>query len=197
MARLGREQWVNAAYDVFQDEGLAAVRIEALARTLGSTKGSFYWHFTDRRDLLLAVLDRWRELETEGVIAEVDDDLPPAQRLAILMRVIAHHSTLRTGERTLYVDAESHGVADVVRRVTERRLEIIESLLHDVGVSDDEAHRRAVVIVSTVLGYQQMTVSWDGRTSYDALVETLFHLAVDRAPSESEALAAWQGAPQV
>src|SRR5690606_14076481 len=108
---------------VFQADGLAAVKVEALARTLGSTKGSFYWHFTDRRDLLLAVLDRWQQLETEGVIAEVDDDLPPAQRLVVLLREIAQHSTLRTGERTLYVDAEAHGVAEVVRSATERRLE--------------------------------------------------------------------------
>lgn len=47
-----RSAWIDAALDAMAEGGLGAVRVEALARTLGVTKGGFYWHFTDRQALL-------------------------------------------------------------------------------------------------------------------------------------------------
>ncbi|SBS69857.1 TetR/AcrR family transcriptional regulator [uncultured Microbacterium sp.] len=193
MARLGRDEWVDAAYTVFQTDGLAAVRVEAVARVLGSTKGSFYWHFADRRALLLAVLERWEQLETDGVIAELQREQTAGGRLAVLLLVIAHRTALRTGERTLYVDADAAGVADMVAGVTERRVAGIEELLTELGIPAAEARARAVVIVAAVLGYQQMTAApWDAKTDPVALVGTLLRRAVDDAPRASEALDAWQ-----
>jgi AcrR family transcriptional regulator len=57
MARLTREDWLDAAYRRFSDDGIAAVAVEPVARSLGATKGSFYWHFADRRAARLAVVE--------------------------------------------------------------------------------------------------------------------------------------------
>lgn len=193
MARLGRGEWVDAAYAAFQSAGLASVRVESVARALGSTKGSFYWHFTDRRELLLAVLERWEQLETDGVIAELEGEETPGGRLAVLLLAIAHRTALRTGERTLYVDAEAVGVADVVAGVTERRVGFVTALLTELGIPAAAARARAVVIVAAVLGYQQMTAApWNAQTDPVALVETMFQLAVDGAPHAPAAITAWQ-----
>ena len=62
MASFSADDWVDAAYRRFNEGGLAAVRVEAVARDLGATKGSFYWHFTDRGALVDDVLTRWEEL---------------------------------------------------------------------------------------------------------------------------------------
>ena len=197
MARLRRDEWVDAAYELFQAEGLAAVRVEVLARILGATKGSFYWHLTDRRDLLRAVLDRWEQSETEGVIAAAAEDLAPVDRLAVLFHEIARHSSLRTGERTLYVDSPSLGVADTVLAVTERRAGFVASVLSDLGLSDEEARRRAVVVVSSVLGYQQVTASaWEARTDPYELVETLFHFVIAGTAAASDGAEVWRRAQQ-
>ena len=64
-----RQAWVNAAYGTFLTDGLAAVRVEPLARSLGATKGSFYWHFADRAELVRAVVDRWEAERTDATIA--------------------------------------------------------------------------------------------------------------------------------
>src|SRR5690606_14615731 len=58
---IGRDDWSNAAAVATAAGGIDAVRVEALARRLGVTKGSFYWHFADRSALLDAVLTRWEE----------------------------------------------------------------------------------------------------------------------------------------
>ena len=58
-SRLSAEDWALAALDVIAESGLAAVAVEPLARRLGVTKGSFYWHFPSREALLVAALERW------------------------------------------------------------------------------------------------------------------------------------------
>ena len=55
--QLGRATWIKAALDILAGKGLDGIRVEVLAKRLKVTKGSFYWHFKDRRDLLDAVLE--------------------------------------------------------------------------------------------------------------------------------------------
>jgi AcrR family transcriptional regulator len=59
--QLDREAWIKAALDILAEKGLDGIRVEVLAKRLRVTKGSFYWHFKDRRDLLDAVLETWKE----------------------------------------------------------------------------------------------------------------------------------------
>src|SRR6478736_3613337 len=60
-ARLDAEAWIAAAFDALAAGGIDAVRVEPLAKVLDITKGSFYWHFADRRALLDAMLAAWSE----------------------------------------------------------------------------------------------------------------------------------------
>ena len=177
MARLTREDWIVAAYHRFSDEGISAVAVEPVARDLGATKGSFYWHFADRGALRDAVLERWRELETESLIAEVESIRPPDARLGGLLELIAHRTGQRSGERTLYADATG-AVGAFVSAVTERRVSYLAGLIEASGVAPDEARRRAVIIVSAVIGYQQLVSGgWDAASDPRSLVETLRTLA--------------------
>ena len=59
------DSWIDAATDVLADHGIDGVRVDVLARTIGVTRGSFYWHFKDREDLLRRVLQAWRQRATE------------------------------------------------------------------------------------------------------------------------------------
>src|SRR5690606_41191321 len=72
-ARLRAEDWAVAALDVIAEQGLAAVAVEPLARRLGVTKGSFYWHFPSREALLVAALERWEAMEQETVFGQLED----------------------------------------------------------------------------------------------------------------------------
>lgn len=177
MARLSREDWVDAAYVRFGDGGISAVSVEAVARDLGATKGSFYWHFSDRGALVDDVLARWEQLETERLIDLVEQVDDPTERLATLLEVIAHRTTERSGERTLFADAAALGITEVVARATERRVSYTARLLEAAGIESADARRRAVIVVAAVIGYQQlMSGGWDpgGDAEPRALIETLF-----------------------
>jgi AcrR family transcriptional regulator len=53
---------------VLVDKSIDAVRVDVLAKGLKVTRGSFYWHFQDRDDLLKQLLKSWRDAATEQII---------------------------------------------------------------------------------------------------------------------------------
>ena len=71
-ASLTPEAWVAAATDVLEMAGIDGVRVDLLAKQLGVTRGSFYWHFKDREDLLRAVLRSWRAAATEHLTRRLE-----------------------------------------------------------------------------------------------------------------------------
>ena len=88
--RLTAEDWALAALDVIAEQGLAAVAVEPLARRLGVTKGSFYWHFPSREALLVAALERWEKTEQETVFGKMEAVSDPRVRLRELFQLVAH-----------------------------------------------------------------------------------------------------------
>jgi AcrR family transcriptional regulator len=69
---LGPADWIAAATALLADKGVDAVRVDVLAKRIGVTRGSFYWHFKDRDDLLARVLLAWRDAATEQVISRFE-----------------------------------------------------------------------------------------------------------------------------
>ena len=67
--RTPRGAWVHAALQALAAGGPDAVRVEALAVSLGVSKGGFYWHFADRQALLEEMLDTWEKAGTGDIIA--------------------------------------------------------------------------------------------------------------------------------
>lgn len=89
-----RADWVLAALGALAEGGVEAVKVERLAKALGVSKGSFYWHFKDRSDLLLALLDLWDTEFTQELIDRAASQPTPAARL----RQVAREAL----ERTMY-----------------------------------------------------------------------------------------------
>ena len=60
--------WLQAALEMLADAGIGAVKIVPLAKRLGVTSGSFYWHFHNRPELYDAILDYWEREMTDKVM---------------------------------------------------------------------------------------------------------------------------------
>jgi AcrR family transcriptional regulator len=181
--RLTRAAWVDAAYAVFEAEGLRAVRVETLARRLETTKGSFYWHFATRAELVGAVMDRWEVRDTEDVIALAERSSAPQERLAALFAAVAGRA--RCGERTLYLEAAAEGVTDTVARVTDRRVGFVADLLVRLDLPPEEARRRAVLALAIVVGLDQLSAGAGPQLVVDADEMLRSTLAIVAAPTGS------------
>ncbi len=135
-------------------EGIEGVAVEPLARKLGVTKGSFYWHFEDRAELLTSLLESWEVRGTERIIHEVDDTCDePVDRLQHLARTIFQVTPFDALEVALRSWAASSSEAKrTVRRVDRKRLAYIAQLLIASGMRKTRAQQRAEVMYRTLLG---------------------------------------------
>ena len=88
-ARLSKEEWLARALEVLGKKGAGELTVESLARQLGVTKGSFYWHFRDRADFFRQLIEYWDEHFTQTVIAKISGQgVPAEERLLELMRLV-------------------------------------------------------------------------------------------------------------
>jgi AcrR family transcriptional regulator len=154
--------WTRAALHALARGGLAAIAVEPLAKELGATKGSFYWHFADRQALVQATLELWERRDTEQVIAAIDDDLDVETRLRKLLR-LAFMSVLDrsiggagTVELALQASAALPGVAPTLERVTKRRLTLLTRLYTELGLSRTAARDRGLLAYTSFLGHAQL-----------------------------------------
>jgi AcrR family transcriptional regulator len=132
--RLTRDDWITAALGAIADGGLAAVGIEPLAARLGTTKGSFYWHFENRGALLDAAIRRWEKETTTDVAAEITaaHDAPASQFRSLAAAVIERAEHDRVGP-ALLASATHPAVAPALERITAARLSLIATVLRRLG----------------------------------------------------------------
>jgi AcrR family transcriptional regulator len=154
--RLTAADWAQAALTAIGESGLAGVAVEPLAARLGATKGSFYWHFQNRKALIEAALQVWEHEHTEQIIAALDADPDPEKRLRNLFTLVVGYSRQDRIEIALLATADDPLVAPVMQRVTERRVAYVASLFEELGLAADEARHRALLAVSVYLGHGQL-----------------------------------------
>ncbi|MFF7408473.1 TetR/AcrR family transcriptional regulator [Streptomyces lydicus] len=190
--RLTAQDWADAALTAIGEGGLAAVAVEPLAARLGATKGSFYWHFANRDALIDAALERWEEAGTEAVITEVEAEPDPVGRLRRLLRRATDGAAEDPLEVSLLATAGQPRVAAALARVTERRIGYLASLFAELGFTEDEARRRALLAYTAYLGHtqlghavpQSLPAGAAGERYLDGVIDTLVRPA--RPPNEEK-----------
>lgn len=163
--RLSAQDWVDAALLALAEGGLPALAVEPLAVRLGTTKGSFYWHFANRDALLDAALAHWERTGTEQVIADLDREPDPRARLRALLVTALTPSVGRTAasiELALQPAAAHPPVAAALARVTRRRLGYLATLFGELGFATDEARRRGTLAYTAYLGHAQLAHATPG-----------------------------------
>jgi AcrR family transcriptional regulator len=153
--RLDASAWIAAALDALADGGIEAVRVEPLAKALGVTKGSFYWHFADRRALLDAVLDAWMEGRIGAIRQQAAERDAPAAVLRRLAGLYTRHANVRGLGIELairsFAPADARA-AKAVRSVDAERLQEVAALFAALGWPHGDAQARAVLFYSYLFG---------------------------------------------
>jgi AcrR family transcriptional regulator len=157
--RTPRTAWVEAGLRAVAAGGPDAVRIEALARMLGVTKGGFYWHFDDRRALLEEVLDMWERVTVEEVVERVEADGGDARAKLRRLSAIALSGDDVLGIDPLKVDLairdwgrRDKAVARRLRAVDNRRMDYMRLLFGAFCSDEDEVEARSMLAFSLWIG---------------------------------------------
>jgi len=150
--RLHRDDWLRAGLTALQEQGPDALKAEPLARRMGTTKGSFYWHFEDVPDFHRALLTMWEERAQTDLTDARAGRGTATSRLRHAAQSIAGQAQ---GDAVIRAWARGHkGAADTLMRVDAVRLGTLHDLLSEVGVSNPEMAR---IILASGIGMAQLS----------------------------------------
>jgi AcrR family transcriptional regulator len=179
MASVDRQQWIHAALQALAEGGIDAVRVEPLAKRLGVTKGSFYWHFAARPALFEALLAHWEGEATGRVIETVDGrGGSPADRLRWLVRR-AFGGRGETERAVRAWAAHDERAALSLRRVDERRLAYLEERFREHGLTGDAPKARARLLYTALIGESHLAVVVTDAVRVGYALDNLEALLVD------------------
>ena len=169
--RTPRSAWIEQGLRALAHGGPDAVRVEPLARSLGVTKGGFYWHFKDRRALLAELLDAWEQLGVDDVIDRLESRGGDAREKLRELSEIARAPNEKLRIDPLSVDLavrdwarRDRAVARRLRRIDNRRMDYMRSLFREFCPDDDEVEARCMFAFSLWIGNHFIAADHGGRS---------------------------------
>lgn len=155
-ATLTKNDWVEAAQQILIKNGIDAVRVDSLAKELNITRGSFYYHFKSRLELLESILTHWRTSATERIILQLNKvNLSPKERLKQLLE-LPFRGKAATDTAAFEIAIRGWARRDPLARqamdeVDTHRLAYIQGLLRQDGYDELNARDTANLIYAYLL----------------------------------------------
>ena len=174
---LTASDWAEAALQLIAEKGLGALTVSALASRLGVTKGSFYWHFHGRSELLGAALARWEQRATIEAIKGLEAVSDARRRLGLMLDAASQPPRARSLYAALAEAAEDPVVRRVLNRVASARIAYLEACYRSLGLAPSIARSHAVFAYAAYRGLLQLAheapealpTDW---SSYPAVIRT-------------------------
>jgi AcrR family transcriptional regulator len=150
--QLSAKDWLDQGLRTLARSGFTALKAEPLAKAMGVSRGSFYWHFADISTFHAAILKHWREVAAEQIIANLEAASANDNPLLLLLRqAFGAKLALEKAVRTwATVDPAARAAVQAIDR---RRLDYVESLLRTSGLSPGIARGRAQILYWAFVGF--------------------------------------------
>ena len=155
--KLTAADWERGALELIAEKGINAVAVESLARRMGITKGSFYWHFPNRQAMIEQSLSRWLEHDERNLQTLMSAIEDPRERLEAFFRRSTQVHQLTHDVYTALCFAPDHPLVEpVLAAVAERRTTYLANAFRDLGMPADTAELRARLTYAAYVGYLQL-----------------------------------------
>ena len=152
---LSAGDWEQAALVLIAEKGIRAVAVESLARRIGVTKGSFYWHFTNRNDFVAILIEHWDMKFTDTVIKHMENfEGTTRERLLELMLLITR-TQLAQYDFAIHTLAQNEPQAfPLIKEVMRKRFAYVASLFSAMGFKGNELKFRSRATVMFMIQEQ-------------------------------------------
>lgn len=178
LQQLSAQDWIDQGLRTLARRGFTALKAEPLAKTLGVSRGSFYWHFADLGAFHAALLERWREVTSERIIADVEAAARHQDPTTHLLQLVfGARPSLEIAVRSWATQEPLARKA--VQAIDRRRLDYVADLIAAQGLPAETARDRAQILYWSYLGFAlaETQLSPARRT---AIIDELVRIA--RAP---------------
>ena len=146
--RLTRDEWLERSLELLS-QSRGHFRIDELVKKLGVTKGSFYWHFKNRDDFILTLLDYWEESSTQNVFSQLEQfgEEGAEKRLLEMMRILRNRAHCDHEIALRNMASWSREVADRVTTVDQLRWDFVRSLFSEMGYENEALEVRVHLFI--------------------------------------------------
>ena len=166
---LSRDGWLELALETLVEQGHSKFSLDALIAAMPVGKGSFYHHFRNREEFLLALVEFWDRHETQNVIAALEAmpaNTSPEEKLWQLMCVVYETMGARHELLIRSMTLEFPEVRKCVEAVDAKRIAMVRGLFADIGFADDELEMRTLAFV-TATGLDALVFSTREPEAYE------------------------------
>lgn len=152
MDRLTKEQWLDHGLQALAENGFTVLKADTLAKSLGVSRGSFYWHFKSLAEFHRAILGRWEMLTVETAVSTIEAATDnTAERLQTVINMAAASNIAL--EQAIRAWANSSApVKEAVYKVDADRIAYLEQIFTDLGLAEETAYARARIVYFGFLG---------------------------------------------
>jgi len=179
--QLDKIAWINAGFRALCERGPAGLKAEPLARELGVSKGSFYWHFANLAAFREAMIEHWVALATQGIIEVVEaHSQDPAERLRHLVHMATEPPPAAVGGQGAEGAIRCWGRADIavgerLNAVDTARIDYCEKLFLQLGVKPRDAQIRGRLLYAALIGLEALNQAGlvEMREDLQAFLDTL------------------------
>jgi AcrR family transcriptional regulator len=177
--QLSAKDWLNRGLKVLAAKGFTALKAEPMAKAMGVSRGSFYWHFADIGAFHAELLSYWREVAAEQIITGLEaaeEDEPP---LAVLLRrTFSGRLALERAVRSWA--AADAGARNAVQAIDRRRLDYVATLIRIEGLPSETAQARAQILYWAFLGFALSDRPLP-KPQHDAVIDELIRIALHKS----------------
>ncbi|MEM7113832.1 MAG: TetR/AcrR family transcriptional regulator [Chloroflexota bacterium] len=187
MDRLTKEQWLDHGLHCLAKDGFTILKGDTLAKSLGVSRGSFYWHFKNLAEFHLSILARWETLTVETAVSTLEASTDnAAERLKAVINMAA--SSNIPLEQAIRAWANSNAnVEQAVNNVDTSRIAYLEQIFTELGLGEEMAYARARIVYFGFLG--QMLVGKSMTVEQRTLVTNeLVHLTTKMTSTQNKNL---------
>lgn len=185
VGRVSRQDWIDAARRALIKGGVDAIKVDRLARDMKITRGSFYWHFNARQDLLDAVLSDWSDRAIEPFAEIIRSHYgAPRHQFERLLGLFSGGGGLDPA-----LEAAVRGwaridqtAAEQLIKADEARIAVLEHVLSALGFARPDAHARARIVYFHQIGASLSGSAQPAPRTVADLMEIL--IGTERSPAE-------------
>lgn len=156
--------WLDAAYEALKESGVDAVRVMPLAKRLNLSRTSFYWFYEDREQLLAALLARWRDKNTGGLVGQCERYAESVSEAILNVFECWLNPALFDSQFEFAVRSwalQSDEVAGQIALADDARINALAAMFRRFGYEPGAADARARTIYLTQIGYISMKTTED------------------------------------
>jgi len=180
---LSKVDWLEAALQVTAEEGIRAVSVEPLAKRLGVTKGSFYWHFKNRNELLTQLVAHWENIENDYEQKLRHESDGTQDFLRNVLSILINDETNKRVFIALSRVNDNPTIQRSFQTAVERRLKLFRSAYASYGLTNTNLEKKAYATYFAYLGLIQSMLDGSlaalSNKQLNRLIRHIIDIAVD------------------